>query len=92
MMRKMLHQVKNIKHYVNDVQVHRALWTEHLATLQELFMHQDQEGGVDHTPSKCCLGYSSLYFVCHTVGSYRIVMEEDTLDRIQDVPAPETKK
>ena len=68
-----------------------AVWTEHVATLRELF-NRIRKAVLTIRPSKCCLGYSSLEFVGHMVGSDRIAMEEDKLDRIQDAPAPETKK
>ena len=86
-MMKILHQVKNIKHYVDDVLVHTAVWTEHLATLRELFA-RIRKAGLTIRQSKCCLGYSSLDSVGHTVGSNRRAMEEDKLDRILDTPAP----
>ena len=81
MMRKMWHEVKNIKHYVDDVQVYTAVWTEHMAILRKLFNR-----------IKCCLEYSSLEFV----GSHGREQPNShagvKLDKIQIAPAPETKK
>ena len=37
MITKMLHQVKNMKHDMDDILVHTAIWTEHEAILRELF-------------------------------------------------------
>ena len=91
MMSKMLHQDKNIEHYVDDVLVYRAVCTEHVATLRELF-NRISKAWLAICPSKCCLGYSTLEFVGHTLGSDHIVMEEEKLDRIQDTPAPKTRK
>ena len=61
------------------------------ANLQQVFTRIRKAGLTIH-PSKCCLGYPSLDFVGHTVGSDRIAMEEEKLDRTQDAPAPETKR
>ena len=67
-MRKMLHQVKNIEHYVDDILVHTNVWKEHVAILRELF-NRIRKADLTICPSKCCLGYSSLEFVGHMVGS-----------------------
>ena len=68
MMRKMFPQVKNIKHYMDNVLVHTAVWTDHLATLRELFT-TIRKAGLTIRLSMCCLGYSSLDYVGHKVGS-----------------------
>ena len=74
MMRKMFHQVKKIEHSVDDFLVHTTVRTEHLESLRELFIRIRKAGLTVHQ-SKCCLVYSSLEFVSHTVNSNRIAME-----------------
>ena len=37
MMRKMLHNLRNIDHYMNDVLTHTVRWEDHVKTLQQLF-------------------------------------------------------
>ena len=79
MMRKMLHQVKNIEHYVGHVLVHTAIWMEHMTILQELF-NRIRKASLSIHPSKSYLGYSSLEFVDHTLRIDQTAIEDDELD------------
>ena len=86
-----MQQVRNIEHFVDDILVHTVVWTEHMAILREL-LNKIRKVGLTIHPSKCCLDYSFLELICHMVGSNRIAMEEDKLDKIQDATAPKRKK
>ena len=56
---------------------------EHLATLRELFT-MVRKAELTIWPPKCCLGYSSLEFVGHTVGSDRIAVGVVLLQELPD--------
>ena len=52
MMRKMLHDLCNIDHYVDDIMTHTVRLEDHAKTLRQLF-ERVREAGLTLQPSKC---------------------------------------
>ena len=91
MMRKMLGKMNDTDHYVDDILTHTALWNQHLAELRRLF-EKIRLANVTIRPSKCMLGYQTIEFVGHTVGTDEIKMEEEKIVKIEKAEIPTTKK
>jgi hypothetical protein len=91
MMRKMLTKCADISHYVDDILAHTVTWKDHVTKLRELF-NKIRNAGLTVRPSKCYIGYHRVDFVGHVIGDRQIAMEEEKVARIQDAPAPSTKR
>ena len=90
-MRKLLADVKDAKAYVDDVIEHTVTWDAHIANLRVLF-GKIREVGLTIHPSKCMIDFRRVDFLGHVVENGTITMETNTLEKIQDVEPPTTKK
>ena len=91
LMRKLLDQLKQLKNYLDDVLAHSEAWTGHIQTLREFFTRV-QEANFVLRPSKCFVGFYSLNFFGHNVGSQGLGPTSEMLDKIHRAPPPTTKK
>ena len=62
--RKLLNGLTGVDNYVDDIVVRTQTWPEHLVVLREVFKRL-MSAGITVKSSKCCLGYSKIYFVSH---------------------------
>ena len=90
MMRKLLQDVKNVQHYIDDCLVYTKTWEEHVQTLHR-FLQRVREENVTVRPSKCEIGYSHMEFVGHEIKEGEIGLQNNNVSKIQEAPRPKTK-
>ena len=90
-MRELLHDLKNVDFYIDDVIVHTATWAEHLSVLKEL-LQRFADVGATVRPSKCVFGSNEVDFVGHNVRVGLVGLHEDNVIKIKNAQRPRTKK
>ena len=90
MMRKLLEDVRNVQHYIDDCLVHTKTWEEHVQTLHR-FLQRVREANLTVRPSKCEIGSSHMEFVGHEIKEGEIGLQNDNVKKIQEAPRPKTK-
>lgn len=90
-MRKLLDQLRSLKNYLDDVLAHSKSWPEHIASLQEFFQRV-REANLVLRPTKCFVGFQSLTFLGHKLGSQGLRPTSEMLEKIERAPSPTTKK
>ena len=91
MMRKLLHGCSNADNYVDDILGHTIRWDDHLVTFRDIFT-KIRDAGLTLKPSKCLIGFESIAFTGHVVGTGILQMEDDKLEKIRNAQRPKTKK
>lgn len=91
LMRRVLHGLKNIEHYIDDILVATDTWEEHLEALEGLF-YRLQEAKLTIKPTKCEFGFHAVSFLGHKLGMGRISTKEEILEKIQEANPPKNKK
>ncbi len=89
--RKLLVDMKHIDAYVDDVLPHTIDWDTHMAVLRELFL-RIRKANLTLRPTKCFLGYANIAFTGHIVGSGKLQMEDEKIEKIRSAKRPCTKK
>ena len=90
MMRKLLEDVKNVEHYIDDCLVHTESWEQHMKTLRE-FLERVRQANLTVRPSKCEIGFENMEFVGHEVKKGEIGLHADNVKKIREAPRPKTK-
>ena len=90
-MRQLLHGLRNLRNYLDDVLSHTADWSKHPVTLREFFSRV-RAANLALKPSKCFIGYTDLVFLGHKLGRGSLSPNDDLISKIQQAPAPTTKK
>jgi len=90
-MRKLMYQLKQLKNYLDDVLAHTSGWSEHVDTLKQFF-ERVRAANLVLRPTKCFVGFYSVTFLGHKVGSQGLGPTTDKLEKIEKAPAPRTKK
>jgi len=91
MMRKLLDGLRNLESYVDDVLAHTKNWREHMTILRSFFQRV-REANLTLKPKKCQLGYGEIDFLGHTIMDEKIRPREESVNKIIDMPRPNTKK
>lgn len=91
LMRRITEGIPDVHHYYDDVLVASRTWEEHLASLRQLFA-RIEAAGLTIRPSKCEFGAERIDFLGHRIGDGKLAPLGKTLDKIQDAPAPKTKR
>lgn len=91
LMRKVLHGLQGVEHYIDDILVATDTWQEHLDTLDALFQRLLQ-AQLTVKPTKCEAGYDAVTFLGHTLGMGRIATNVNILNKIQTATTPTTKR
>ena len=87
MMRKLLEDVKNVEHYIDDCLVHTESWEQHMKTLRE-FLERVRQANLTVRPSKCEIGFENMEFVVHEVKKGEIGLHADNVKKIREAPRP----
>jgi hypothetical protein len=91
MMRALFSNVTSVVNYIDDLLIFTDTWSEHVEKLKEVFGIL-REANLTARPSKCFLGFESLEFLGHQVGSGRLCTNPDLLKKIQSRVRPHDKK
>lgn len=91
LMRKVLHDIKDVDFYVDDVLGHSDKWLAHMVMLRELFTHISQ-AGLTVRPTKTKIGFFEVDFVGHVISEGNVAMDPGKLGRIHEAPRPQTKR
>ena len=91
LMRKVLHDVKNVDFYVDDVLGHTDKWQSHMVMLQQLFTWI-REAGLTVRPTKTKIGFYEADIVRHVIRAGNVAMDAGKLGWIHEVLRPQTKK
>ena len=91
MMRKLLSGVEYADSYIDDVLIHTSSWSSHLKVLGEV-LGRLSDSGLTAKPSKCMVGFHTIDFVGHKIGSDLISPEDQNVDKVRNAPRPTTKK
>ena len=81
MMRKLLEDVKNVEHYIDDCLVHTESWEQHMKTVRE-FLERVRQANLTVRPSKCEIGFENMEFVGHEVKKGEIGLHADNVKKI----------
>ena len=90
-MGELLHDLKNIDFYIDDVIVHTTTWTEHSSVLKGL-LQRFANVGATIRPSKCVFGSNEVDIVGRNVGVGLVGLHEDNVIKIKNAQRPRTKK
>ena len=90
MMRKLLEDVKNVEHYIDDCLVRTESWEQHMKTLRE-FLERVRQANLTVRPSKCEIGFENMEFVGHEVKKGKTGLHADNVKKIREAPRPKTK-
>jgi len=91
MVRKLLDGTKNLKSYVDDIIGHTGDWTNHMNVLRD-FCERVREANLSLKSSKCKIGFDTVDFLGHTLKTYFIRPQSETVGRILNVPRLQTKR
>lgn len=91
LMRKLIHGLDNVVHFVDDVLVFSVSWEEHLANIRSL-LNRVRESGLKLKPSKCCVGFSIVRYLGYTVGQGELQTDPEKVDKIRKASVPKSKK
>jgi hypothetical protein len=91
LIRKILYGTKNLESYVDDILAHTKGWKEHLESLREFF-ERVRRAHLTLKPKKCSIGYGKIDFLGHTLRDDSISPKVESVDKIVDMPRPQTKK
>jgi hypothetical protein len=89
-MRKLLHGLKNVHNYIDDILIHTTTWEEHMELLKEV-MRRLRKAGLTARPSKCYIGCSEVEFLGHVVGKGVIKPRPNKVEAVHNAKRPETK-
>ena len=90
-MRRLLRDGHNLDNYLDDVLAHNPAWDTHLATLRDFF-ERIRRANLTLRPSKCEIGEPTVSSLGHRLSEGCMQPREETIDKIQHVPPPQTKK
>ena len=90
LMRKLLHELKNLDNFIDDIIVFTKTWLGHLQVLRELFTRL-RNAKLTAKPSKCSIGYDHIECLGHLVGKNRLFPHPNKVKAIEDAARPETK-
>ncbi len=89
-MRKLLHGLKNVHNYIDDILIHTQTWEEHVSLLKEV-MKRLKKTGFTARPTKCQIGSCEIEFLGHVVGKGVMKPRSKKVDDIANAKQPETK-
>ena len=89
-MRKLLHGMKNVHNYIDDILIHTETWEEHVTLLKEV-MKRLRKAGFTARPTKCQIGSSEIEFLGHVVGKGVMKPRSKKVEDIKSAKRPETK-
>jgi hypothetical protein len=90
-MRKLLDQLRELRNYLDDVLAHTKGWVEHVTALREFF-RRVREANLVLRPTKCLVGFHTLTFLGHKLGTQGLCPTPEMLEKIEGAPPPTTKK
>jgi len=90
-MRRLLSGMDNVSSYIDDILIHTSTFTEHVATLREL-LSRFRQAGLTAKPSKCMFGFEQLDYVGHVIGTGRVGVLPENIEKIKMAKRPLTKK
>lgn len=76
---------------MDDILAHTEGWKEHIKTLREFF-ERVRKTHLTLKPKKCSIGYGKIDFLGHTIKGDNISPQVESIDRIVDMPRPQSKK
>ena len=88
--RKLLHGLKNVRNYIDDILIHTTTWEEHVKLLKEV-LRRLRKAGLTARPSKCFIGCSEVEFLGHVVGKGVTKPRPIKVEAIKAAPQPATK-
>lgn len=91
MMRKLLHGLKHVVNFVDDVLTHTVSWNSHLEVLRSMLVRVRQ-AHLTVKPSKCYLGYTTINFLGHVLEKGKIMTEYDEVEKLLNTPDPKLKR
>ena len=91
LMRKVLHGIKNVDCYIDDIVIHTSSWEEHLDVLKQV-LERLHEAGLKVKASKCMFGDDQVEYVGHRIHAGKIGPEGRNVDKIRRAALPTTKK
>ena len=89
-MRKLLHGLKNVHNYIDDILIHTTTWEEHVKLLKEV-LRRLRKAGLTARPSKCFIGCSDVEFLGHVVEKGVTKPRPIKVEAIKATPQPATK-
>ena len=91
MMRRLLYDLEQIEHFVDDVMEHTKTWEFHLVCLRKL-LSRLRGAHLTVKPSKCMFGFPSVTFLGHVVGKGLLSPHPEKLTKVEQTLRPTTKK
>ena len=91
MMSKLLSGQPNVLNYIDDILIYIDTWLEHVTVLRNT-LEILEKANLAAKPSKCFIGYESIEFLGHEVGSGTLKTNPSLLHKIHDETVPATKK
>ena len=89
--RQVIHGLKHIESFVDDIWVHTETWEGHLEALRRLFSRL-QDCNLTAKPVKCYIGYDEVECLGHRVGTKGLVPGESKVEAVLKAEVPTTKK
>ena len=91
MMSKLLENLPNVYHFMDDIIVGTGDWQSHMIALNELFTRLRVHNlTVKH--EKCQFGYEKLEFLGHVIGKGEISTQPEKIQKVIDAEKPKNKK
>ncbi|XP_064472919.1 uncharacterized protein LOC135387751 [Ornithodoros turicata] len=90
-MRKLFDDLPDVRHYYDDVLVASDTWSEHMATLKQVF-EKIRDAGLTVRPTKCEIGHDEVNFLGHKIGKGKVSPVAKLVEKIQKAERPVTKK
>jgi hypothetical protein len=91
MMRKLLHDLKNVHNYLDDVLSHTKDWSQHFVAMREFFVRV-RAAKLTLKPSKCSIGFSHIAYLGFILSDVGLRPNPDKIIQILKAATPETKK
>jgi len=91
LMRLVMHDMDNVKCYVDDIIIATVTWAEHVETIKGV-LQRLRAAGLTLRPSKCLVGVESLDCLGHHVDGQFIKPRKENLQKIEEIKKPQTKK
>ena len=88
-MRNILAGTNNVDSYIDDLIIHNNDWQAYLQVLEEL-LRRLRKAGLTARSSKCVFGAESVEFLGHYIGRDRIIINENSLEKIRTARKPTT--
>ena len=90
-MHQVLHDIKGVEDFMDDIFIHSDTFDKHLKTLQ-MVLHRMEQYNMTVKPSKCEFFQEEVQFLGHTVGKGCCGCQNSKIDKIKNAIQRTTKK